>query len=132
MRRLINSSLFHAQQKGFTLVEVLVALAIVSVTLAAFVRLSSQSIQSQQLLEQTQWAWLAADNSAAEIVLGSVPEAGVHQFACPQDRYEFICRVSVRDIGVGMVDVSVHVYADIGSDYRLASLSTQIVRSNLP
>lgn len=122
----------RSKQTGFTLVEVLVALAIVSVALAAFVRLSSQSIQSQQLLEQAQWAWLAADNSAAELALGKVPELGMHQFSCPQDSYEFICRVLVRESGGDLRAVTVQVYADVHSEHRLASLTTLVLPHSFP
>ncbi|NBB69989.1 MAG: type II secretion system minor pseudopilin GspI [Alphaproteobacteria bacterium] len=58
---------------GFTLLEVLVALVIVAVAVAALGRAGSQVLDSQAELEERTWALWVADNALAELRL----EAGV-------------------------------------------------------
>lgn len=51
---------------GFTLIEVLMALAIVSIALAAIVRASSLTITNLGLLEPQSLAMLSAENRLAD------------------------------------------------------------------
>lgn len=54
---------------GFTLLEVLVALVVVAVAVAALGRAGSQVLDSQAGLEQRSWALWVADNALAELQL---------------------------------------------------------------
>lgn len=54
---------------GFTLLEVLVALAVVAVALAALARAGSQAIEAQRSLEERTLALWVADNVLAEMRL---------------------------------------------------------------
>ena len=67
----------HATNLGFTLLEVLVALAIVAITLAAAIKVSGEfSVNAAYLKEKTLAQWIA-ENRAEEIRLsGSMPAIG--------------------------------------------------------
>lgn len=55
--------------RGFTLLEVLVALVIVAVAVAALGRAGSQALDSQAEIEQRTWALWVADNALSELRL---------------------------------------------------------------
>jgi general secretion pathway protein I len=70
---------------GFTLIEVLVALAIVTIALAAVARASGQLTLQQERLGQQQIASVCADNAFAELRLSEpFPAAGERQLSCTQ------------------------------------------------
>jgi len=114
------------REKGFTLVEVLIALAIVSVALAAFVRMTIQSTSNLGELEQRSLALLSAENSLSELQIGGLPAIGAHMMACPQADQHFACRVQVGRIQLGLRPVVVEVYADKLSAVRLVRLESQL------
>lgn len=113
-------------QTGFTLVEVMIALAIVAVALAAFVRMTAQSADTQGAIEQRTLALLSAENSLAELRLGRLPAPGILVRHCPQADQNFVCRVQVGSVQQGLCTVSVNVYASEHSDQHLAYLQTRL------
>ena len=117
----------HARGRGFTLVEVLVALAIISIALAAFVRLTSQTASNLGEVEQRSLALLSAQNSMAELRIGTPPAPGLRLVTCPQADKPFICRVQIGPtLSDGARAVSVDVYLGADSDRRLASLQSRL------
>lgn len=71
--------------RAFTLVEVLVALAIVAVTLAAGLRAAGSVIDNAARLADVSAAQWCADNQLAELRLGKrFPGTGDTEFACEQ------------------------------------------------
>lgn len=71
--------------RGFTLVEVLVALAIVSVALAAGLRAAAgATTMSQRLQEQLAAQWCAQNQLAAIRLARLVPPVGEADFSCEQ------------------------------------------------
>jgi general secretion pathway protein I len=83
-------------QHGLTLIEVLVALAIVAVTLAAGVKAAGALTNSSQRLGQTIAAQWCADNQLTELRLQrQYPAVGDSEFQCEQlgQRYTGLLRV---------------------------------------
>ncbi|MBV6274014.1 type II secretion system minor pseudopilin GspI [Alcaligenaceae bacterium CGII-47] len=86
-----------SRQHGFTLIEVLVALAIVGVALAASIRALGVGVIGVQQLEVRTLALHAAENLLAEMRLQSVfPALGSTQHPCPQGTLALRCTQSVQ------------------------------------
>lgn len=65
--------------RGFTLLEVLVALVVVAVALAALARAGAQALDTQRALEERTFALWVADNVLAELRLEGVTDSGRRQ-----------------------------------------------------
>ncbi|MDQ0072487.1 general secretion pathway protein I [Variovorax boronicumulans] len=115
---------------GFTLIEVLMALTIVSIALAAIVRASSLTITNLGLLEQQSLAMLSAENSLAELRIGRGPTGpGVVRGPCPQGGVRLVCRLEAGAAVDGLRLVTVDVYLADDGDRRLASLQTRVLEA---
>lgn len=112
--------------RGFTLVEVLIALAIVAISLAAFMRLTSQTTSNLGRVEQKTLAMLSAQNAINELRMAPLPPAGRRQLPCPQADQPLICLVTIGAEQSGLRHVSVLVTSSREGDDTLASLETQI------
>lgn len=115
-----------SRQSGFTLVEVLIALTIASVALAAFLRVSSQTTHNYGLIEQRTLAMMSAENTLAESRLRSLllPEATLVD--CPQAEQKFVCRVRSDPPQQGLRTVTVEVYISRSDPSSLLSLQTRL------
>lgn len=83
--------------RGFTLVEVLVALAIVAVALLASVRAVGVMTQSGVELKVRLLAQLSARNQIALLrATKSFPALGVTSSVCPQGNVELLCRQETK------------------------------------
>ena len=70
---------------GFTLIEVMVALAIVAISLAAGSRAASSVVDTSQRLSDVVLAQWCADNQLTELRLaGQLPPVGKSPFTCVQ------------------------------------------------
>lgn len=110
---------------GFTLVEVLVALAIVAVAMAASVRAVGMMAGNNALLRDKSLAMLAAENQMAELRLEEVfPNAGRDSVPCPQGRLSLVCErrfSNSMNASFRQVTIRVHPAAEPGN--TLAQLS---------
>ena len=71
--------------RGFTLIEVMVALAIVAIALAAGSRAASSVVGTSQRLNDVVLAQWCADNQLTELRLqGQLPSVGLAPFSCVQ------------------------------------------------
>ena len=71
------------RQRGFTLIEVMVALAIVAISLAAGSRAASSVVDTSQRLNDVVLAQWCADNQLTEMHLtGQLPPVGKQPFSC--------------------------------------------------
>ena len=111
--------------RGFTLIEVLVALAVIGVALLAAVRAAGSMAQTNAELRLRLLAQIAADNRIAELrSAGAFPPVGVRSAACPQGRAALQCVEEVKSTPNPLFRrVEVRVYATAQSgDHMLAEL----------
>lgn len=98
------------KERGFTLVEVLVALAIIAVSMSAAVRVAGGMTQSNGLLRDRSIALLAAQNRLAELRLEGQLKAGVKTLDCDQGRLLLRCDQTLSAMaGSTMMRVNVRV-----------------------
>jgi general secretion pathway protein I len=87
----------HVGQRGFTLIEVLVAVAILAIALAAGMRALSVGTRGAQAMREHSFALQAVDNRLAELRLArSLPAAGTRTEPCRQGPYVFECMLQVQ------------------------------------
>ena len=110
------------------MIEVLVALAIIAVALAASIRAVGTMANNASDLHRRLLAGWSADNALGEIRIASTwPSVGTNTFACPQGRYRFVCRQSVAALPSPLVRrVTVSVYPSASSRNVLAEVVTVI------
>ena len=94
MRSLPIPSLRRA--RGFTLLEVLVALVIVGTALGASLRAVGSLTQNSDGLRAAMMATWSAENRLVQIRLDKVfPAVGKQSFACPQGDMQLVCEQEV-------------------------------------
>lgn len=99
--------------RGFTLVEVLVALTIAAVALMASLRaIASLTAAASDLRQRTLAQW-SAENRLAELrVTGAFPNVGLRSFGCPQGDLPLLCEEAVYAMPAPLfrrVEVSVYM-----------------------
>lgn len=101
-------------QRGFTLLEVLVALVIVGTALGAGLRAVGSLTQNSAGLRTAMMATWSAENRLVQIRLGrEFPEIGKRSFECPQGDLKLVCQEEVftspnpllRRVEVSVVDM---------------------------
>lgn len=84
-------------ERGFTLIEVLVALAIVGVALAACIRALGVGVNGVRAMQESSLAQQAAQNFLAEMRLQAVfPALGRRSLPCPQGPLALHCEQQVQ------------------------------------
>ena len=108
--------------RGFTLIEVLIALVIVSLVLAASMRAGGTIIVTQDALRRATLAAWSADNELAEVRLARVfPAIGVSELPCPQIDVAMLCVVEVRATpNPAMRRIDVRVFEAVDRNRQLA------------
>jgi general secretion pathway protein I len=115
--------------RGFTLIEVLVALAIVAVTIGAGIRAAgSLTDNTTRLAEVTAAQWCADNRLTALKLAGLYPDVGDGDFSCDQLGRTYAGKQSVRPTpNPNFRRVDAQVYDDAGR--QILSLSTVIGRT---
>ena len=86
-----------AQMQGFTLIEVLVALAIVALALMAGTRVSASLTHNAQRQSDAMLAQICADNALIQLRLAQqLPSVGVTHLACKQAAQTFDVALTVN------------------------------------
>ncbi|KZO49618.1 type II secretion system minor pseudopilin GspI [Pseudomonas chlororaphis] len=83
------------RQRGFTLIEVLVALAIIAVAMSAAIRVAGLMTQSNGLLRDRSIALLAAQSRLAELRLEGRLPPGTKNIECDQGRLKLRCEQNI-------------------------------------
>jgi len=118
--------------RGFTLVEVLVALAIVAVALLAGLRAVSTMAQTGAELRMRLLAQSSAENRIAELrAARAFPGVGARTVACPQGGVQLECVEEAKATPNPLFRrIEVRVYAGSGRDHMLAELIGILPREN--
>ena len=118
-----------ARARGFTLLEVLVAVAIVATSLAAGSRAASSIIDNAQRLDDITLAKWCADNALTEMRLNRrFPDLGANTYTCTESGHAFKGTERVQ----GTPNPSFHRVDEIIDDsagHELLTISTVVGRS---
>jgi general secretion pathway protein I len=116
-------------QAGFTLIEVLVALAIIAVAMSAAVRVAGLMTQSSGILRDRSIAMIAAQSRMAELRLEGRLPMGVKAMECDQGRLLLRCEQVIGGAENGrLLKVGVQVFDRSKETPPLASLETLLNR----
>jgi len=117
--------------RGFTLLEVLVALVIVGTALGASLRAVGSLTQNSSALRASMMATWSAENRLSQIRLAREwPPLGKRSFACPQADLQLLCEEEVLPTpNVSFRRVEVGVFEEQNLQRRIIKLS-QIVPNN--
>ena len=113
---------------GFTLVEVLVALAILAVTLGAGLKAAGALVLNAQRQTQMTAAQWCADNHLTELKLtGAFPGAGQSDFSCEQLGVRYRGQLRAQNTpNPNFRRVDVQIFSEDG--YGLLTISTVLAR----
>jgi general secretion pathway protein I len=125
MRRAHN---FSQRRRGFTLLEVLVALVIVITALGASLRAVGSLTQNSSDLRNSMMATWAAENRLSQIRLAQEwPAVGQRTFECPQGDLTLVCEENVFNTpNPSFRRVEVSVFNSQNTGRRIIKL-TQVV-----
>ncbi|MFJ4604856.1 MULTISPECIES: type II secretion system minor pseudopilin GspI [Pseudomonas] len=123
----------QTREEGFTLIEVLVALAIIAVAMSAAVRVAGLMTQSSGVLRDRSVAMIAAQSRMAELRLeGRLPN-GVKAVECDQGRLMLRCEQVIASAENGrLLKVGIQVFDRNQDAPPLARLETLLSRPGSP
>ncbi|WP_460119598.1 type II secretion system minor pseudopilin GspI [Pseudomonas sp. H3_G09] len=119
----------RTREEGFTLIEVLVALAIIAVAMSAAVRVAGLMTQSSGVLRDRSVAMIAAQSRMAELRLeGRLPN-GMKAVECDQGRLMLRCEQVIASTENGrLLKVGIQVFDRNQDAPPLARLETLLTR----
>ncbi|MDR1530244.1 MAG: type II secretion system minor pseudopilin GspI [Burkholderiales bacterium] len=114
--------------RGFTLIEILVALTIIAVALTAGMRAINQSADHANLLKLRTLALWTAENRLAELqLMPTLPPSGEQNGSATQAGIAFIWRQNVTETpNPAFRRVDIRVVERDAPDYELARLNSYI------
>lgn len=119
----------RSRETGFTLIEVLVALAIIAVAMSAAVRVAGLMTQSSGVLRDRSIAMIAAQSRMAELRLEGRLPMGVKAMECDQGRLLLRCEQIISAAENGrLLNVGLQVFDRNQEAPPLARLETLLNR----
>jgi general secretion pathway protein I len=131
---MLNKNKDMVRQSGFSLLEVLVGLAILAIALISGIKALTQTVQTQSVINQQYLAMLSANDALNRIYLQKVwPEFAVQKTMCAQPNLPLVCiRTAYSTPNPLFRRVEIEVYAaKVGEPtepqgQRLAKLTTVV------
>lgn len=119
-----------SRQRGFTLLEVLVALVIVGTALGASLRAVGSLASNSASLRSAMMATWSAENRLVQIRLGKeFPSVGKHSFGCPQGDLHLVCEEEVLSSPNPLLRrVEVSVFDQQNPERRIVKLVQLVMR----
>jgi general secretion pathway protein I len=120
----------RVQARGFTLLEVLVALVIVGTALSAGLRAVGSLTSNSAGLRTSMMATWSAENRLVQIRLGKeFPEIGKRGFPCPQGDLQLVCQEEVlASPNPQLRRVEVSVFDTVNPERRILKLVQLVLR----
>lgn len=127
--------------RGFTFVEVIVALAIVSISLLVLIKLHITSISMNNAAEITSQAVLLAEEKIAKTLAPGYPKEGANSGTVETNAFDLHWRTEVTDVQTpqleqaditGLRKVFVDVSWKQGINHRHLQMSTYVADRKLP
>lgn len=123
----------RTREEGFTLIEVLVALAIIAVAMSAAVRVAGLMTQSNGVLRDRSIALIAAQSRMAELRLEGRLPTGMKAVECDQGRLLLRCEQVIATAENGrLLKVGIQVFDRNQNAPPLARLETLLSRPGSP
>lgn len=123
----------RSREAGFTLIEVLVALAIIAVAMSAAVRVAGLMTQSNGLLRDRSIALVTAQSRMAELRLEGRLPTGMKAVECDQGRLLLRCEQVIASAENGrLLKVGIQVFDRSQDAPPLARLETLLSRTDSP
>lgn len=119
----------RSREQGFTLIEVLVALAIIAVAMSAAVRVAGLMTQSSGVLRDRSVAMIAAQSRMAELRLEGKLPVGMKAIDCDQGRLLLRCEQVIGTAENGrLLKIAIQVFDRNQDVPPLAKLETLLSR----
>jgi general secretion pathway protein I len=123
----------RSREEGFTLIEVLVALAIIAVAMSAAVRVAGLMTQSSGVLRDRSVALIAAQSRMAELRLEGRLPMGMKALDCDQGRLLLRCEQLISAAEHGrLLKIGIQVFDRNQDAPPLARLETLMSRTESP
>jgi prepilin-type N-terminal cleavage/methylation domain-containing protein len=126
--------------KGFTFIEVIIALVVVSISLLGLIKLHLVSIRMAGAAEVTSQAVLLAQEKIAEILAMGYPQEGIKTGRTERNNQIMSWRTEVKDLRssklrdakiTGLRSINVEVSFERGSDTKSIEMSTYVADRRL-
>ena len=92
MNNILHKNNNTNRQSGFSLLEVMIGLAILAIALISGIKALTQTVQTQSVINQQYLAMLSANDALNRIYLQKTwPELAVQKTICPQPNLPLVC-----------------------------------------